>query len=160
VEGCYAVEITATVNGCDLFAHHRLQVYGYKPTKGPNAPPPQQQARWYFGNGAGVKFQGNPQAVARGAVNTPEGSSTVLDRKGNLLFYTDGRTVYDTLGTPLPNGTGLAGGQNSTQAVLIVPQPGCNDLPPSTTCLHRRHHGTGSTGIQHVDMTTNSGKGQ
>ncbi len=130
-EGCYSVTVSVTENGVTCSRTNKVQVYGYKPDEeGPNAPPPQQQARWYFGNGAGVKFQGGLQAVSGGAVNTPEGSSTVLDRKGNLLFYTDGRTVFDTLGAPLPNGTGLAGGPNSTQAVLIVPQPGCNSCDP------------------------------
>ncbi|HEX8531836.1 MAG TPA: PKD domain-containing protein, partial [Cytophagales bacterium] len=133
-EGCYSVTVTTTVDGVTCSRTNKVQVWGYKPPEQgePGAPPPPQQARWYFGNGAGVKFQGVPQAVTSppGAVNTPEGSSTVLDRKGNLLFYTDGRTVFDTVGVALPNGTGLAGGLNSTQAVLIVPQPGCNSCDP------------------------------
>jgi hypothetical protein len=131
-DGCYSVTITTTVNGVTCSRTNKVQVWGYKPD--PASTPPQQQARWYFGNGAGVKFQGAPEAISGGAINTPEGTSTILDRKGNLLFYTDGRTVFDTLGAALPNGTGLAGGENSTQAVIIVPQPGCN------SCDHRRHY--------------------
>ena len=133
-EGCYSVTVTTTQNGVTCSRTNKVQVWGYKPPEQgePGAPPPPQQARWYFGNGAGVKFQGRPQAVTNppGKVNTAEGSSTVLDRKGNLLFYTDGRTVFDTSGVALPNGGGLAGGENSTQAVLIVPQPGCNSCDP------------------------------
>jgi len=133
-EGCYSVTVTTIENGVTCSRTNKVQVWGYKPPEQgePGAPPPPQQARWYFGNGAGVKFQGRPQAVTSppGAVNTAEGSSTVLDRKGNLLFYTDGRTVFDSSGVALPNGGDLGGGQNSTQAVLIVPQPGCNSCDP------------------------------
>ncbi|MBD0255649.1 MAG: PKD domain-containing protein [Cytophagales bacterium] len=161
-EGCYSVTVSVTENGVTCARTNKVQVYGYKPEEdGPNAPPPQQQARWYFGNGAGVKFQGGLQAVSGGAVNTPEGSSTVLDRKGNLLFYTDGRTVFDTVGVALPNGTGLAGGPNSTQAVLIVPQPGCNSCDPVYYVFTTGDITTNGSRLEYnvVDMRLNPPKG-
>ena len=49
---------------------------------------------WYFGRNAGIDFSaGNPTALTNGQLNTFEGCSTISDKDGNLLFYSDGSTV-------------------------------------------------------------------
>ncbi|MBW7846334.1 MAG: hypothetical protein H3C45_12015, partial [Bacteroidia bacterium] len=53
------------------------------------------------------------------------------DTAGNLLFYTDGDTIWDKNHQPMPNGIGLMGCPlygSSAQAALIVPQPGHDSL--------------------------------
>ncbi|MEK6406863.1 MAG: hypothetical protein AABN34_07865 [Acidobacteriota bacterium] len=45
------------------------------------------------------------------------------DQAGNLMFYTDGRTVWDKNNVQMPNGTGLLGASSATQSALIVPWP-------------------------------------
>ncbi len=51
------------------------------------------------------------------------------DSAGNLLFYTDGITVWDKTHSVMEDGTGLyAGNGSSTQAALIVPHPGNSNL--------------------------------
>ncbi|HEU4471893.1 MAG TPA: PKD domain-containing protein, partial [Flavisolibacter sp.] len=42
-------------------------------------------------------------------------------RFGNLLFYTNGVNVYNRLHQLMPNGTGLFGGFNQNNSVLIIP---------------------------------------
>ncbi|CAN5355090.1 hypothetical protein BH11BAC1_BH11BAC1_29940 [soil metagenome] len=80
---------------------------------------------WYFGNLAGLDFNsGAPVALTNGALNTTEGCSSISDANGNLLFYTDGSSIWNRNHVLMPNGTGLLGNTTSTQAGLIVKQPG------------------------------------
>lgn len=80
---------------------------------------------WYFGNFGGIDFSTNPPAMlTNGALNTLEGSSSISDANGNLLFYTDGVTVYNKVHATMLNGSGLAGSGSTSQAALIVKQPG------------------------------------
>ncbi|HYC84597.1 MAG TPA: PKD domain-containing protein, partial [Chryseosolibacter sp.] len=43
---------------------------------------------------------------------------------GQLLFYTDGATVYDAAHRPMPNGSGLGGNPSGNQPAVIVQVPG------------------------------------
>jgi len=80
---------------------------------------------WYFGNGAGISFSsGKAIALKNGNLYTNEGCASISDNNGNLLFYTDGITVWDREHSPMLNGSGLNGGASSTQSALIVPEPG------------------------------------
>ncbi|MEX1188561.1 MAG: gliding motility-associated C-terminal domain-containing protein [Bacteroidia bacterium] len=90
----------------------------------------QQEANnWYFGTNAGVSFaSGNPVQVGDGMLNSAEGVASLSDQFGNLLFYTDGVTVYNANHLPMPNGTGLFGGTSSSQSAVAIPVPGSNQL--------------------------------
>ena len=84
---------------------------------------------WYFGQNAGITFNTTPpSALTDSKINTLEGCTTISDATGNLLFYTDGRTVWDRNGGIMPNanynqGNGLLGDPSSTSSALIIPQP-------------------------------------
>ena len=84
---------------------------------------------WYFGNGAGVTFNTNPPtSLTDGILSTNEGCSSISDANGNLLFYTDGRTIWNREHQIMENadyfgGTGLHGDPSSTSSGLIVPHP-------------------------------------
>ncbi|SIQ05044.1 T9SS type B sorting domain-containing protein [Maribacter ulvicola] len=83
-----------------------------------------EAAIWYFGENAGLDFNsGTTVALTDSAMNTEEGCSTVSDSNGNLLFYTDGSTVWDRNHNAMPNGTGLFGDVSSTQSSIVVPLP-------------------------------------
>lgn len=85
-----------------------------------------QGNNWVFGNHAGLNFPiggGPPVSFGGAAISTQEGSATMSDQNGNLLFYTDGRTVWNKNNAVMPNGTGLLGGSSATQSALIVPLP-------------------------------------
>jgi gliding motility-associated-like protein len=77
---------------------------------------------WYFGQNAGYQFTPNPIALTTGAMNTSEGCATISDNSGQLLFYTDGGTVWNSLHQSVA--TGLQGDASSTQSSIITPKPG------------------------------------
>ena len=79
---------------------------------------------WYFGFGAGIDFNTTPpSALTDGMLSTDEGCSSICDSDGNLLFYSNGETIFNRNHQFMENGTGLAGHFSSTQSALIVPQP-------------------------------------
>jgi hypothetical protein len=79
---------------------------------------------WYFGEYAGLDFNmGFPVALTNGQLSTLEGCATISDSNGNLLFYTDGTTVWNRNHSIMMNGTGLKGSFSSTNSAIIVPKP-------------------------------------
>ena len=88
-----------------------------------------QNNNWYFGLNAGITFNTNPpSALTNGQLNTFEGCAAISDNAGNLLFYTDGTTVYNKLHAIMTNGSALFGHLSSTQSAIIVPLPGSNTI--------------------------------
>jgi hypothetical protein len=84
---------------------------------------------WYFGSNAGVTFSsGAPVALTDGALTTIEGVATISNGSGNLLFYTNGVTVWNRNHLTMTNGTGLFGDGSSTQSAIIVKQPGNTNI--------------------------------
>ncbi|SDH06235.1 T9SS type B sorting domain-containing protein [Psychroflexus sediminis] len=89
---------------------------------------------WYFGRNAGITFNTNPPtALTDGELSTSEGCSSISDSNGNLLMYTDGRTIWNRNHQIMPNAdyfnnTGLNGDPSSTSSGLIVPHPTDSDL--------------------------------
>lgn len=85
----------------------------------------QQGNIWYFGENAGLDFNTTPPtALTNGQLITAEGCSSISDKTGSLLFYTDGKTVYDRNHSIMLNGSGLMGHPSSTNSSVIVPLPG------------------------------------
>lgn len=83
-----------------------------------------EAAVWYFGDKAGLDFNsGTPVGLLNGKLITREGCASISDKNGNILFYTDGSTVYNKLHQIMPNGTGLLGHVSSTQSAIIIPKP-------------------------------------
>jgi hypothetical protein len=82
-----------------------------------------ENARWYFGRGAGLDFSsGTVRAVTDGMIDQNEGCATVSDGlTGELLFYTDGISVWNRRHRRMPHGVGLFGDSSSTQSALILP---------------------------------------
>ncbi|AUC80632.1 T9SS type B sorting domain-containing protein [Lacinutrix sp. Bg11-31] len=85
-----------------------------------------EASNWYFGDNAGINFNLDTDtvtAVNNGQLATDEGCTSISDANGNLLFYTDGRTVYNANHLVMPNGIGLKGDPSSTQSAIIIPKP-------------------------------------
>ncbi len=86
-----------------------------------------QNNNWIFGYGARVNFSGPiPVGSSNAAINSNESTASVSDpATGQLLFYTDGRKVWNTNNQVMPNGANLLGGffNSCTQGALIVPFP-------------------------------------
>lgn len=79
---------------------------------------------WVFGQAYGLNFQTLVQP-GRSAVDAYEGCASICDPStGDLLFYTNGATVFNRNNAIMSNGTGLFGNQSCTQSSVIVPHPG------------------------------------
>ncbi|WP_317174898.1 T9SS type B sorting domain-containing protein [Pararhodonellum marinum] len=85
---------------------------------------------WYFGDGAGLDFNpdpNNPDGPVPRPVghnqNIPAGTTTISDEAGQVLFFTDGSTVWDLSGNVMPNGDNIGGDNNASQSVIGVPVP-------------------------------------
>jgi gliding motility-associated-like protein len=89
---------------------------------------------WYFGQNAGLSFNSSPPtALTDGQINTLEGCSAISSSNGDLIFYTDGRSVWSANHQLMPNGdyfggTGLNGDPSSTSSGLVVPHPSQDNL--------------------------------
>ncbi len=117
--GFYYLVVT-DVSGCSAYAGVNVREYGLQD---------QRANIWYFGNRAGIDFNplpAPPVALDDSAMDAPEGTSTISDRNGEVIFYTDGDKVYDRTHTEIANGIG--GDPLSAQAALIVPVPGDETL--------------------------------
>ena len=115
---------------------------------------------WYFGQNAGIDFNsGNPVAIT-GSLNTKEGCSSFSDKNGNLLFYSDGTSVWNKNGFQMPNGANLLGNPTSTQSAIIVPFPQNSNLFYIFT-VGAIENKIGEYGLHSytVDMTKDSGLG-
>lgn len=113
---------------------------------------------WYFGNHAGLDFSsGSPVALTDGQTMQKEGTASIADASGQLLFYTDGITVWDRTHQIMPNGTGLKGDDTSTQSALIVPKPNSSTI----YYIFTSDGLAGPDGVQYseVDLSLNSGLG-
>lgn len=88
-----------------------------------------ETTKWYFGDFAALDFMTNPPtSLNNSAMTAGEGSASMADAAGNLLFYTNFGTIYNSQHVPMANGTALIGNFSSTQAALIVKQPGSTSL--------------------------------
>ncbi|MEO5931267.1 MAG: M43 family zinc metalloprotease [Candidatus Kapaibacterium sp.] len=114
---------------------------------------------WYFGYGAGIDFNsGQPVALTDGKLYAKDGTSTICDKDGNLLFYSDGDTVWNRRHQVMINGTGLWGHEAATQSATIVPMPGSDSLYYLLTVTDWWQP---NTGIRYsiVDMSLDGGLG-
>ena len=84
---------------------------------------------WYFGNYAGLDFSsGKPEPLTNGQLINYEGCAVASDSAGNLLFYTNGMTVWNKEHQIMDNGEDLMGHNSSTQSSIVVPYPGNDSL--------------------------------
>lgn len=122
---------------------------------------------WYFGQKAGLDFNsGTPVALNNGKIATNEGCSSIADRNtGQLLFYTDGITIWDKTHAVMLGGTGLYGAPSSTQSGIIIPQPGSSTIYYVFTTDAQAGNapqsisGYGGVAYSIVDISLNGGKG-
>lgn len=121
---------------------------------------------WFFGNRVHVDFNSTPPAVSASNMNALEGCSSVSNAAGTLLFYSDGRSVWDAAANVMPNGSGLLGNQvtscaqgvnimqfpdNPARYYLFVGESTLQGFGPSTT--------NGTVRYSVVDMSLNGGMG-
>lgn len=80
-----------------------------------------QTANWHFGSKTGLTFTTNPPSIVfNSALYSQEGSTSMSDASGNLLFYTSGDTIWNAQNLIMANGTGLFGDKSTTQSALAI----------------------------------------
>jgi gliding motility-associated-like protein len=116
--GTYWVEVSN--EGCSAFDEIVVTEYGVQESI---------SNQWYFGEEAGIEFTEGPIAILDGnRQNAPEGCATVSDVNGDLLFYTNGFTVWNRLHEVMQNGDSIGGDLFSDQNSLIMPFNGDNTM--------------------------------
>lgn len=129
-----------------------------------------EAGNWYFGVKAGIKFMpGSVQPVsvsnnAMGALPNREGTASISDCAGNLLFYTGGDTIWNKNHFMMENGDSIGGGWSSMQGAIIIPQPNSDSIYYIFTidhCADTVFYCPGLNGFRYaiVNMNKNSGLG-
>jgi hypothetical protein len=83
-----------------------------------------QNKVWVFGKNAGLDFNsGSPVPFLSGLTKAGEGTASVSNSDGELLFYTDGKDIYNKNHIIMPNGANIVPFEvwSTTQAALIIP---------------------------------------
>ncbi|MEQ9384183.1 MAG: PKD domain-containing protein [Imperialibacter sp.] len=114
--GTYWAQVTDLTTGCPAFASFEVTVYGND----------EQKANiWYFGEQAGIDFNEAPPVALtdENLMSSPEGCAAISDRNGDLLFYTNGRTVWNKDHEIMLNGMLIGGDSTSAQSSIILPIP-------------------------------------
>jgi len=88
-----------------------------------------------------------------------ETGSVMSDTNGNLLFYTNGDTIWNKNHLIMANGTALLNCQSATQGGLIIKKPGSNNLYYIFTNDCGENNGVSGLHYSIVDMNLNSGLG-
>ncbi|TFV93241.1 hypothetical protein E4S40_13345 [Algoriphagus kandeliae] len=121
--GTYWVLVREQGSSCYAYAEIDVKVWDLQD---------QSNGIWYFGNGAGLNFNPDPDdetvPVPRPIdsphpQNIPAGTTTITDSSGEVLFFTDGESVWDLNGNLMENGDNIGGDNTSSQSVIAVAVP-------------------------------------
>jgi gliding motility-associated-like protein len=116
---------------------------------------------WAFGDALGIDFNSSPSKLIPTKIFAIEGCASVCSEKGELLFYTNGLSVWDSTHTIMPNGSGLLGASSysATQGVVISPVLGFPKKYFIFTLEDFNGVKSGYLRYSVVDMSLNGGKG-
>ena len=124
----------------------------------------QQNNTWYFGINAGLNFNaGNitiPYATRGSAMVSFEGSACHSDINGNIVLYTNSRTIYNKNHDPILNGSGLLGHESTYQSSLIVPMPNHDSIFYVFTADAYENEYENGYRYSIVNMNRNNGNGE
>ncbi|MBN7811589.1 gliding motility-associated C-terminal domain-containing protein [Algoriphagus sp. H41] len=121
--GLYWVLVREPGSQCYAYAEIRVKIWDL---------PDQSNNIWYFGDGAGLDFNPDPNdstaptprpIAQRHPQNIPAGTTTISDQAGQVLFFTDGQSVWDLNGNLMENGDDIGGSNTSSQSVIAVGVP-------------------------------------
>jgi large repetitive protein len=121
--GLYWVLVREPGSQCYAYAEIRVKMWDV---------PDQTNNIWYFGDGAGLDFNPDPNdstaptprpIATRHPQNIPAGTTTISDQAGQVLFFTDGNSVWDLNGDLMQNGDAIGGDNSSSQSVIAIPVP-------------------------------------
>lgn len=140
-----------------------LSIFTFLALLGPLKLFAQTDAHWYFGIKAALNFNpsGNqpvPIVLSNNIMETAEASATISDNNGNLLFYTNGVTVFNRNHEIMGNGDGLNGNPSACQ-IAVIPQPGSDKIFYIFTTDAFEHDFLNGYSYSVVDMSFDGGFG-
>jgi len=121
--GLYWVLVREPGSECYAYAEIRVKIWDL---------PDQSNNIWYFGDGAGLNFNPDPDdenaptprpIEQRHPQNIPAGTTTISDQAGEVLFFTNGESVWDLNGNLMENGEDIGGDNSASQSVIAVAVP-------------------------------------
>ncbi len=120
-----------------------------------------ENTNWYFGTNGGINFNDGslpPTLITSSNMIARGGSASVSDAAGNLLFYTNSSNVWNSNNQVMPNGEDLLGSPESSQSVVIVPNPANSD---EYFIITNAGNSMGQSGLYYtvVNITADSGLG-
>ncbi len=88
-----------------------------------------QNKVWVFGKYCGINFTSGTPTPFTTSINQYEGCASISNAAGVLLFYTDGKTVWDRTGSIMPHGNAVVpyNVASCAQPAVIVPVSGNPD---------------------------------
>lgn len=114
---------------------------------------------WYFGEGIGLDFSsGTPVLDTLSPMSQREACAVMSDTAGNLLFYTDGDTIWNKNHVMMTNGFGV-GCESSSNGAVIVPNPGNDSIYYLFTVDCWENFGTHGLRYTIIDVNANGGIG-
>ncbi|MCY7410252.1 MAG: PKD domain-containing protein [Chitinophagales bacterium] len=112
---------------------------------------------WHFNFNCAIDFNsGSPVSLNNSALYNYEGTTSISDSNGNLLFYNGGGNIYNKNNQVLVNGSGLTQGNSASQACLAVPLPGTDSI----WYLFTVADGGSQNKYSIIDMSLQSGLGE
>lgn len=116
-----------------------------------------QDEQWQYGFASGQDFRsGAPSAYITTGFNATQGSASIADENGNLLFYTNGAGVWNRQFNPMPGSTVFIGNRFGDQILQILPMPGDSNL---YYIFYVEYTPTYGLWYATVDMRLDSGRG-
>ena len=89
----------------------------------------QRNKNWFFSDNNGLKFEnGNVLPLSNGQMTGSISPTVMNDESGNLLFYSNGLTVWNKNHQIMANGSGLKSNLCSYQTAISLPMPGNDSL--------------------------------
>lgn len=114
-------------------------------------------SQWCFGYKAAMDLNLNPPVTYSSSIAAYGSCASISNQNGNLLFYTNGDSIWNYNHQLMANGAGIAGWNQNAMTALILPKPASNNLYYVFTL-------DGALGPNHycysiVDMNLASGSG-
>ena len=140
VETVTSFEMSTNISGADLNSIQDLEFNAISYTSaeltgscGGDESCTKQNNVWAFGKNILMDFNTNPPTLSNESLMDAffEGCSSISSYSGRLQYYTDGESVFRVnsgVHSIMPNGSDLAGFQSSTQAALLVKNPGLDHI--------------------------------
>jgi len=120
---------------------------------------------WYFGYKAGLDFNQAtdsipPTVLTNSQMIAPAGSGIMADGSGNILFYSNGDTVWSRNHSIMLNGTGMGGNRLVTDGPLPIKYPGSPTVPggPTRYLLFTQDAAGGPKGLSYSEILINPGQ--